>query len=385
MGSIVDDVCRECESVPATSPSMDALEAELNGPLVASAPFGYDSGLTAGPTPAVCAPAGCSRGNPHVRTIVRLAGLSALTLALAVSPAAAQTPPVPRLDLQRIALDPAARGSMLVGDGEVAPTGDYRFSAAVELEHEPLVLTSSGYSGNGLPEQQAQGAIVESRVNLHLGVGYTLWQRLEVSLRLPVVGYQAGRGLEQLGIAAPMAAAIAAPTLGLRYGILAQDDDREGSMPLSAAIATEVLTPWGFRTALAGQDSAALGARLELGRRFGGLLLAVQGGYVYRTKTIPILPDDALGNEVNAGLALATTGRLRVEGATLATFDLHNRRKNIIETVGLRYIVGSGRFDVFAVGGPGIGHLAGTPTWFGMVGLGTSGRAGQGPETVAAN
>jgi len=317
-----------------------------------------------------------------VRTIVRLAAL--IALALALTPAARAATTVPRLDLRRITLDPAARGSLVVGDGEVALAGDYRVTAALGLEHEPLVVTSAGaVTGNGFPGHTPRAAIVEDRLELHLAVAYTFWQRLELSVKLPVARNEGARGLEQLGIAAPQTVGIATPAMGVRYGVLAQDDDREGRIPVSLAIAGDVLTPWGSSGALAGQDGTAYGARLEMGRRFRGLVVAAQGGYVHRTRPIEIPPERPLGDELDAGLVLATTGQLRVEAATLATYDLGNRRKNLIETLGLRYIVGSGYLDLFALGGPGLGHLAGTPTWFAMVGFAVSGRAASSGASAA--
>jgi len=319
-----------------------------------------------------------------VKTTIRLAVLTALGLALGIPAAKAQAASLPHVDLQRLALDPAARGSLVVGDGEVAPTGEYRFGVAFEYESQPLILQPSGaFTGNGLPTvSSSRAAVVNDRFTLNLGVGYTIWERLELSVKLPVVGYQTVQGLQQVGIASPQAAGLGTPTLGLRYGLLRESDDEDGSIPLSLAIAADVLTPWGASSALAGSDSTAIATRLELGRRFGGIVVAAQGGALFRTKTIAISPEEPLGNELHAGLALASTGKLRVEVAARAIYDLSNDRKNLIETIGLRYAFG--RYELFALGGPGLGHLAGTPTWLGMIGFAMGANTAERPVHVAA-
>ncbi|HEX9287903.1 MAG TPA: OmpA family protein [Anaeromyxobacteraceae bacterium] len=318
-----------------------------------------------------------------MRITIRIALLTAFGLALGIPAARAQVAPLPHVDLQRLTLDPAARGSLVVGDGEVAPTGEYRFGAALEYESQPLILRPGGsYTGNGLPVLSSSAAVVNDRFTLNLGVGYTIWERLELSVKLPVVGYQTVQGLQQVGIASPQAVGLGTPTLGLRYGLLRESDDEDGSIPLSLAIAADVLTPWGASSALAGSDSTAIATRLELGHRFGGIVVAAQGGALFRTKTIAISPEEPLGNELHAGLALASTGKLRVEVAARAIYDLSNDRKDLIETIGLRYAFG--RYELFALGGPGLGHLAGTPTWLGMIGFAMGANTAERPVHVAA-
>jgi OmpA-OmpF porin, OOP family len=68
--------------------------------------------------------------------------------------------------------------------------------------------------------------------------------------------------------------------------------------------------------------------------------------------------------------------------AARATFDLNNDRKNLIETIGLRYAFG--KYELFALGGPGLGHLAGTPTWLGMVGFAMGANTAEKAVRVAA-
>jgi OmpA-OmpF porin, OOP family len=317
-----------------------------------------------------------------VNTIIRFAAISALGLALGMPAVRAQTPAVPHFDLQRLTLDPAARGSLVVGNGEVAPAGEYRFSAALELEHQPLILQGGALTGNGFPTHTPSAAIVNDRVTMLLGVGYTLWQRLEVSARVPVIGYQSAQGLQQAGIASPQTAGLATPTFGLRYGVLAQDEEQDDGMPFSLAVAGEVLTPWGANNAVAGQDSTAFATRLELGRRFGAWLLAAQGGALFRTSNIDMSPEKGLGNELNAGGSIATTGKFRVEVSARVAYDLNNGRKSLEELAGVRYSFG--KLEVFALGGPGFGHLAGTPSWFGMFGLAMGARAEKAVHVAAA-
>lgn len=293
-----------------------------------------------------------------------------LALALAASGASAQ---LPSLDLERLSLDPAARGSLVVGNGEVLPLYGVRLSAGAHWERDPLVVTDLGVlvgRGVGSDEPRAASA-VKDRLTLHLGLAATVLEldqgpKIEVSVRAPMVAWQQSEDLGATGLRDPSDAGFARPWVGLKVAGLSQD----AGAPVSAAVSCDFLVPPGKRSALAGEDAMTFVPRLEVGRRFEGWLIAAQAGGILRTEKIE-LPGLALRNELTAGLAVATHGRpLRAELSARGSSTLgstHATRQSFETLAGLRYAVG--RAELFALGGPGFFEAPGSPTWRGLLGF----------------
>src|SRR5512143_3229389 len=105
--------------------------------------------------------------------------VAALALVLAAGTARAQK--MPAFDLERLWLDPSARGSLVVGDGEVMPTGEFRGSLTAHYERQPMVLTDVGtLRGRGLVRDNGKvGDLVKDRLTAHLNFAVTLMSRLE--------------------------------------------------------------------------------------------------------------------------------------------------------------------------------------------------------------
>src|SRR5512147_1807010 len=166
--------------------------------------------------------------------------LAALALCLAAATARAQQ--MPAFDLERLWLDPSARGSLVVGDGEVMPTGEFRGSLTFHYERQPMVLTDVGtLRGRGLFWEKGRvGDLVKDRITAHLNFAVTLVSRLELGVGLPLVGYQGGDSLIPLGFRKPAQSGVGAPTFGLPYGLTAKGD----GMPFSSAIGVYVSPPW---------------------------------------------------------------------------------------------------------------------------------------------
>ena len=98
-----------------------------------------------------------------------LAALAAALLGPAT--ASAQALPLPRFDVQRLSLDPAAVSSLIVGTGEVRPAGEARLSLAAHYENRPLLLLDDGsIRGGGLGADGTRvGGFVYHRVTAHFG------------------------------------------------------------------------------------------------------------------------------------------------------------------------------------------------------------------------
>ena len=196
--------------------------------------------------------------------------LAALVLCLAAATARAQQ--MPAFDLERLWLDPSARGSLVVGNGEVMPAGEFRGSLTFHYERQPMVLTEAGtLRGRGLFwDETRRGDLVKDRLTAHLNFAVTLVSRLELGVGLPLVGYQAGDSLIPDGFRKPDQAGVGAPTFGLRYGLTSQ---RAGA-GFSSAIGVYVSPPWEDNLLWGGSKGWTVMPRAEVGHDFGRWLLA---------------------------------------------------------------------------------------------------------------
>lgn len=305
--------------------------------------------------------------------------------ALALWSGAAGAQSLPSFDFERLSLDPAARGSLVVGNGELAPLYGLRLSLGAHWERDPLVLTDAGVLlGRGVDADDPRGSLVGDRLTLHFGAAATVLSfaedaaSVELSVRAPLVAWQDGDSLP--GFDKPSDAGFGRPSVGLKFAFLKQD---KGAM-VSAAFATDVLIPPGTKDALAGETRATVVPRLEIGRRFGGFLMAAQAGGIIRPDKVRLASGETIGDEVTAGLALATTGKLRGElsflgSSTVSDAESETQRLEIL--AGLRYAA-FGQGEIFALGGPGFFEAPGTPTWRAVLGLAWS--FGREPAPAAA-
>ncbi len=293
----------------------------------------------------------------------------ALAAAFAAGVASAQN--LPLFDLERLTLDPAARGSLVVGNGEMAPAGATRLSLAFHYEREPLVLLGSGDErGYGVNQNTGkQGDIVRARLTVHAGAAFSLLDRLELDLRFPWIAWQQSDDLGGAGVSTPRDAGVGTPSIGLKWGFLRQEDGR----PVSAAVAGDLLVNWGTVEAVAGNENVAFTPRLEVGRRLGRVLVAAQGGGLLRTRGgvhIPAAgkPGKDLHSEVLGGLALATAdGPLRFEVSGRGAWNFDGLGQSYEALAGARWLFGVG--EIFALGGPGFNLSPGTPLFRVLLGV----------------
>jgi OOP family OmpA-OmpF porin len=319
--------------------------------------------------------------------------LAATVLCLGATTARAQQ--MPAFDIERLWLDPAARGSLVVGDGEVMPTGRFRGSLTFHYERLPLVLTDAGtLRGRGLfADADRRGDMVKERLTAHLNFAVTLVHRLELDVGLPLVGYQGGENLIPLGFRKPDQSGMGAPTFGLRYGLTAQG----GGMPISSAIGVYASPPWEDNLLWGGAKGWTILPRAEVGHSFGSWLVAVDvSGKIRQTDvklpTIDVnLPgpsnrigSESLSHEVLAGLALATTGeRLRWEVSGRGGFNFDDLSQNAELLAGVRYKIRDG--ELYAMAGPGFFEAPGTPTFRALLGVAfEGGKKAAAPAPVAA-
>lgn len=293
----------------------------------------------------------------------------ALAASLLATAAGAQNLPV--FDLERLTLDPAAHGLLVVGDGEVGPRGTGRVSFALHYERQPLVLTAAGLErGHGAGAGAPFASLVADRLTVHAGLAYAVTGWLELDLRVPFVPWQASdtTRLASRGVGVPLESGLGTPQAGLKLGLLSQ----ERGAPLNLAFATGVLVDWGAREVIAGNEQIHFTPRLEVGRRFAGVVVGAQVGGLLRTEParMPVVggaPED-LHSELQAGLALSTAGRpVRFEVSGRGSWNWDDLGDSYEVLGGVRW--NAGPVELFALGGPGFGEAPGTPRYRGLVGL----------------
>lgn len=297
----------------------------------------------------------------NVRTL-RVAVAAALALA-----AQAATAQVTQFNLERLTLDPSARGSLVLGSGETLPAEGFRLSLGLHYENSPLVRTRDGdLRGAGLFEDRRDtGSVIYGRTTLHALVAFGLTDRVEVGLQVPIVIDQYGDNLTAFGFNQPQASGVASPTLGLRLGLLKQD----GAKGVSAAIALDAQTGWGKLNTYNGDEGYQLRPRIELGKRFDGFLVAANVGGIARKTAVKLTNGEKLDNELTAGLVWATTGTpVRAELSARGAFNTNGVSQSLELLGGLRWAA-TDRFELWGLAGPGFLEAPGTPTFRAVVGL----------------
>jgi OOP family OmpA-OmpF porin len=276
----------------------------------------------------------------------RLAAVCAVALAAS---AAAQD----SFDLERLQLDPAARGSLVVGTGEVAEAGTFRGGLSFDRQHKSLVLVGES---DILGRRGDSTTLVKDRDTLRLTLDYVVLPRVEVYGRFGFILNQ-GSGMSA------DATGFGTSSFGLRLGVLRQ----ASGAPLDVAIAGEFMPPWGKQSIFAKPAEPAGLFRLELGRDFGKTILGLEGGYYLTDEQV--VGVRTVGSEIRYGVVVSRKGNLRPElsyrGAVGVDGDVGPAYGELL--AGLRYAVG--KAEVFALGGPGVFNRFGTPQWRALVGF----------------
>lgn len=275
--------------------------------------------------------------------------LLAAALCLWASGAMAQ-PALPGFELERLVLNPSARGGLLVGGGDLLAERQLRVALTGHYQHDPLVFVTDS--------NERLATVVGSRVTGHLVGGYGITRWLEVGLQLPVVGWQ-GRSsnLEAIGLAPPPSTVLGTPYLQGRVGFLSQ----ERGAALDLAFTAMLGLPVGSSTGLTRDASVTFIPRLGAGRVFGDWLRvsAELGGWLRPAQPLST-GGDRLGSQIDLGVGVSTLGeKLRGELSLRTVFPVTEQPVAAELMAGARYPVGP--IELHALAGPGIGRAAGTP------------------------
>ena len=234
-------------------------------------------------------------------------------------------------------LDPSARGSLVVGTGEVALRGSFRAAAAGQREHLPLVLVGpSDYLGRR--SDSAATEVIGDRDTLHLVVDYVVLPRVELYGRVNFIVSQGTEGLTAGSTGFGM------PSFGVRLGALQQS----AGAPVNVAVAGEFLPPWGDSDLFAKPADPGGLFRVEVGRDLGRAVIGVEGSFPLRDKELIGVRE--IGSEIRWGAVVAGKGMLAPELSYRGAYGVDGDKgpANGELLAGLRR---AGPVEVFGLGG----------------------------------
>ena len=283
-------------------------------------------------------------------------------LAFAVLPlllgtvATAEPPPLPAFDLERLAVTPTSRGTLVGSDGLLLEPGALRLAVVSHYQHHPLVMVRDG---------RRVGEVVRERALLHLAVALALHPRLEVGAAVPVLVGQGGMSLAGLGMGELRRSGMGTPLVRARVGLLREADGAR----VDLAAEVDAGLPLGRREALLGDGHWSVTPRLAVGRRFERLRVSLEAGTRLRERVQ--VGTHSVGSEVPFALGVTNVdGALRGELSLRAAAPLTGGALWSGEVLaGARYVVNE-RFEVFALGGPGLGMAPGVPAFRVLAGMG---------------
>ncbi|MBL8957334.1 MAG: OmpA family protein [Myxococcaceae bacterium] len=267
--------------------------------------------------------------------------------------AAAQLAAPPQIELERLTLNPSAKGGMLVGGGDLLSQRQLRVSLWAHYEHDPLVF------------RDAQGArlttVVGSRVTAHLVAAYGITRWLEVGLQLPVVLWQGGsKGLDVLGVSSVPTTALGTPYLQARLGFLSE----ERGAPIDLALTAMVGFPFGSASAFTRDATVSFIPRLGAGRTFGDWVRvsAELGAWLRSEQAVSTSMTEKVGSQLDLAVGATTLGDgLRGELSLRAMVPFTRQPAAAELMAGARYPVGP--IELHALAGPGFGRAPGTPSF----------------------
>ncbi len=254
-----------------------------------------------------------------------------------------------QVELEQLTPAPAARGSLLVGNGQLLQGGGYRVSTAFSYAHAPLRTTN--FSGGSQ-------TLLRDRLTLHVlgAVGLNRW--LELGADLPFSLTQSS----QVASFAPATAGMGTPFLQAKVALL----DRSHFFTLAAALGLGL--PVGSAAAL-GNGGLAWAPRLEAGRAFDDFQVGIELGALARPQVaLERFPGTGVGSQLYLAATVSAVGDgLRGEVSGRGYLSLSGAAPGLEVLAGVRYP--SNGIELFALLGPGIGGAPATPNFRLLLGL----------------
>ncbi|NMO20590.1 OmpA family protein [Pyxidicoccus fallax] len=286
----------------------------------------------------------------------RRAGAVLALLMPGMAALAAEPPPLPAFDLERLTVTPTSRGALLGSAGLLLEPGALRLAVVTHYQHQPLVMVRDG---------RRVGEVVRERALLHLAAAVAPHPRLEVGASVPVLMTQGGMSLTGLGLGELRRSGMGTPMLRARVGLVREADG--ALVDLAAEVDTGL--PLGRRDALLGDGNWSVTPRLAVGKTFQRMRVSLEAGARVRERVQ--VGSHSVGAEVPFALGVTNVdGTLRGELSFRAAAPLTGGGLWSGEVLaGARYLF-SEHFEVFALGGPGVGVAPGVPIFRLLAGVG---------------
>ncbi len=279
-----------------------------------------------------------------------------LLLPGAAAAQAAEPPSLPSFDLERLTVTPTSRGALLGSAGQLLEPGALRLAVVTHYQHRPLVVVRDG---------RRVGEVVRERAMLHLAAAVAVHSRLEVGAAVPVLLNQGGMPLGPLGMGELPRYGLGTPVVRARVGLL-----REAAGSL-VDLAAEVDTglPLGRAEALLGDGRWNVTPRLAVGKVFQKMRVSLEAGARLRERVR--VGSHSVGSELPFALGVTNVdGRLRGELSFRAAAPLTDAALWSGEILAGARFAATPHFEVFALGGPGLGVAPGVPAFRVMAGVG---------------
>lgn len=282
--------------------------------------------------------------------------VAALFLLTGTRAEAQESPPLPAFDLERLTVTPTARGALLGSDGLLLAPGALRLAVVTHYQHHPLIMVRDG---------RRVGEVVRERALLHLAAAMALHPRLEVGASVPVLLGQGGMSLAGLGLGELRRSGLGTPLVRARVGLLREAD---GAL-VDLAAEVDAGLPLGQTQALLSDGRWSVTPRLAMGRTFDTMHVYMEAGARLRERVQ--VGSHTVGSELPFALGVMNTdGALRGELQFRAAAPLTGNALWAGEVLaGARYAFNE-RFEVFALGGPGLGVAPGVPAFRVLAGVG---------------
>jgi len=279
---------------------------------------------------------------------------------------------LPQFDLDSLVVDSSAAGSLVVGTGEILPTGAVRFSLAGDYQNNPYrYIDPTG----------TVTSIISDRYTVHVVGGFAPVEWLEVGLDLPIVASQnPGEGIEVVlpGLAEPVRRALGSPTLSARGGLFYQS---KGS-PLDVAFQLGAKIPIGNGLAFVSDGKVGLSPKLMIGRNLDWARAGIELGVHWRPTAEaasetgdPAIDDIGTRLLIAGALSGGPKDGLRGELSGRTYITTTGKVGAVELLLGARYPIAP-NMEVYALAGPGLGQAPGTPQWRVMIGAAFGNGAG---------
>ena len=247
---------------------------------------------------------------------------------------------LPAVDVEQAWLDPAARGSTLVGTGRTLGETDFRLGVA------------AFYTFNNLHTATISPLVDRLGLQVFGALGVTRW--LELGANVPVIVFQQGDRHTDVA-----SAGLGNPFLHAKVAVL--DDSHAVTMGVALAVGL----PIGSGPVL-GNGGLEVAPKLQIGKTLEAWQWAAELGILYRPQVslqaVTGAPSDSVGSQVwlaGAVTSVNTTGP-RGEASVRVHASLAGGNAGVEWQLGLR--VPLGKVEFFASAGPGFFGEPTTPT-----------------------